>query len=125
MDPERSSTKSTSAGMRVVPKGAVPQLASPVGVTPVVLDPPPPPWPWLDGPPSNLITTAPPPLTALPVPPPTGGVEPQAEKKIPSIEKIAVPAMMVPKTSLFMTSPCLKWYRFITTVRRENSRIQY
>jgi hypothetical protein len=122
IEPERSRTKSTSAGWREVPLVWVPQLASPVGAGPVEPEPPPEPA-WPAGLPSNLSTGAPPPLTTAPVPPPTGGVEPQPEKKSPSTEKIAVPAMMVPKTSLFMTSPCLKWYRFIPASRRENYRI--
>src|ERR1039458_1421648 len=108
MDPERSSTKSTSASWCAVFLVCVPQLASPVGCPPPPVVAPEPLAPAV-----GLVLTVSPPPPPPPLVPPTptgGGVESQAAKKIPTDEKIAAPAKIVPIISLLMTSPCLQCF---------------
>jgi hypothetical protein len=105
MEPERSSTKSTSAGSREPLLVCEPQFASPVGATPVEFEPADPPWFWPDKLPSNFIVTDPAPPPRVPPAPTGGGSELHPAKKSPIDEKIAVPATIIPMTSFFMTSP--------------------
>src|ERR1035437_5912456 len=92
IEPERSSTRRTSAGSWLVLEVWLPQLASPVGADPEIPAPPEPPFP--DALASSLITGEP----AVPPPPPpfpSWSGEPQPTDDVTTKEKIVAPATSI------------------------------